>query len=45
MRTKWSVVVLLLVMLASVAPLAAQSTITGSIEGTVTNEKGSPLGP
>jgi hypothetical protein len=36
-------VVLLLVMLASVAPLLAQSTITGSIEGKVTNEKGSPL--
>ena len=43
MRTKWSVVVLLLVMLASIAPLLAQSTITGSIEGKVTNEKGSPL--
>jgi hypothetical protein len=35
--------VLLLVMLAPVAPLFAQSTITGSIEGKVTNENGSPL--
>jgi hypothetical protein len=43
MRTRWSVVVLLLVILASVAPLFAQTTITGSIEGKVTNEKGTPL--
>jgi hypothetical protein len=43
MGMKRSAVVLLLVMLASVAPLFAQTTITGSIEGKVTNEKGSPL--
>ncbi len=43
MRTRWSVVLLLLAMLASVAPLFAQTTITGSIEGKVTNENGGPL--